>query len=179
MHSMTWTRIYGTKEIDVMDLYGSSKKGIQASSSFKQLRSEAGTCEPASSARAQRIDIVFRGAFVSDPRRDVEVDIDYDTGDASYVRVAIRDEKPRGSAGGDWIWLDMNPDDARNLADALNQASNHATEAIRSADQHECRRPGSSIVAGMTIAERDRIVVQRLRERLHKARARQEGDDSK
>ena len=40
---------------------------------------------------------VFRGAFVEVTPGAMLVDIDYDTGDASYVRVAIGDEKPRGA----------------------------------------------------------------------------------
>ena len=170
VHSMRWTQNYGTKEIDVMDSYERSQEGIQSSYRPTQVRSEARTNEPDSLVRAQRIDVVFGGVFVSDPRRDVEIDIDYDTGDGSYVRVAIRDEKPRGRAGGDWTWLDMNPDDANKLAEMLMQASTRAGHHPPRADHNDRMLVGSATDGA---AQRDRMATRRLREVARNARNQQ------
>lgn len=153
-----------------MDSYGRFQRGSQSSFSPMQVRSEARAYEADSVLRAQRIDVVFGGVFVSDPRRDVEIDIDYDTGDGSYVRVAIRDEKPQGRAGGDWTWLDMNPDDAGRLADVLMQASTQAGHQAPHTDHNDRVLAGSAADA---VAWRDRIATRRLRELAHSVRSPQ------
>ena len=160
-----------------MESYCRFQRGSQSSFSPVQVRSEARTYEADSVVRAQRIDVVFGGVFVGDPRRDVEIDIDYDTGDGSYVRVAIRDEKPRGRAGGDWTWLDMNPDDAQKLADVLIEASTRAGHQPPCATQNDPMLSGSSIAVRDLAAEMDLRAAHRLREAVRKDSARQGGDD--
>ncbi len=159
-----------------MDSCDRSQRGIQPSCSPMQEQFPAHTAEADSLVRAQRTDHVFGGVFVSGPRRDVEIDIDYDTGDHSYVRIAIRDEKPRGRAGGDWTWLDMNPDDAHKLADVLIRASTQAGHQALHADHYERMLAGLSTDA---VAQRDRMATRRLRELAHNAGRlqRDHGDD--
>ena len=159
-----------------MDSYGRFQRGSQSSRSPLQEQSEARTYEGDSLVRAQRIDVVFGGVFASEPRRDVEIDIDYDTGDGSYVRVAIRDENPRGRAGGDLTWLDMNSHDAHKLADVLMRASTQAGHQALHVDHYERMLAGLSTDA---VAQRDRMATRRLRELAHNAGRLQpdHGDD--